>query len=184
MSIKPHRGRRPAGTSLIELLVAMAIGALVTLATGGLSLYSGRSFAAMCNYVDMEIHSRNALDMMTRDVRQAVALRSFATNQLVFEDFDGADLTYSYSPTTKTLTRLKGGDSQVLLRGCDRLDFAIFQRNPLGGTYDFYPTASATTAKLIQVTWTCAREIFGTTVNTESVQMAKIVIRKKRVVSP
>jgi hypothetical protein len=34
-------------------------------------------------------------------------------------------------------------------------------------------------AKLVQVTWVCSRSILGKKVNTESVQSAKVVIRKQ-----
>ena len=62
---------------------------------------------------------------------------------------------------------------------CDYLRFAIFQRNPIGGTYDQYATASATNCKLVQLNWICSRTILGAKVNTESVQSAKIVIRRQ-----
>ena len=67
----------------------------------------------------------------------------------------------------------------MLLTECDSLSFEIFQRNPIGGTYDQFPASSPATAKLINVTWTCSRKILGTAMNTENVQTAKIVIRKQ-----
>jgi hypothetical protein len=74
---------------------------------------------------------------------------------------------------------VKGGVTEVLLTECDNLSFAIFQRNPINGTYNQYPTASPATTKLINVTWTCSRKILGNTMNTENVQTAKVVIRKQ-----
>ena len=38
---------------------------------------------------------------------------------------------------------------------------------------------TATGAKLIKLNWTCSRTILGQAVNTESVQTAKIVMRKQ-----
>ena len=178
-----HRGatrQRQAGSTLIEMLVTMVIGLLVTATVASLSIYGGRSFAAVANYIEMETDSRNALDTMTKDIRQATYLTGFTTNQLTFDDYDGQPLVYNYSPGTKTLTKIKGTSVKVLLSGCDSLEFSVFQRTPIGGTDEAYPASSNETAKLIQVRWLCSRQIFGSTINTESVQTAKIVIRKKR----
>lgn len=181
MSIRPPPKKSIAGASLMELLVGMSIGLLVALTIGALSLYSGRSFVTMCHYLEMESDSRNALDLMTRDIRQTVYLSDFVTNKLTFIDHDGLPLVYAYLPAKKTLVRTKDkGDPQVLLKGCESLEFSIFQRNPVGGTYDYYPTANPGTAKLIQVRWTCARQIYGVDAATESVHMAKIVMRKRK----
>ena len=171
--------RRARGFTLVELMVAMAVAALLMMVVGTLALYSGRSFAALANYTDLDHASRNALDTLTRDVRQTQKLSSFQTNELVFVDSDGQPLTYRYSAADGTFRRIKGGTSQVLLTECDYLKFSIYQRNPIGGTYDQYDAATADTCKLIEVSWICSRQIFGKKVNTESVQTAKIVIRKQ-----
>jgi hypothetical protein len=76
--------------------------------------------------------------------------------------------------------RSKNGvaDAAPLLQGCTFLQFSIYQRNPKQGQYDQYPTAVAGTCKLVQLSWVCARPILGGQ-NTESVQSAKVVIRKQ-----
>jgi Tfp pilus assembly protein PilW len=167
--------------TLLEMLIAMSIGVVVLTSVGAFSLYGGRSFAAIANYLEMETDSRNALDTLTRDIRQATALTAYTSTQLTFQDADGQPLLFTYSPGAQTLTKTKGSQSKVLLTGCDSLSFAIFQRTPIGGTDQAYPASSAATAKLVQVTWLCSRKIIGVTANTESVQTAKIVMRKKRV---
>lgn len=163
------------------MLVAFGIGSMLMVVICALSFYSSRSFAAMANYADLDKASRSALDRMTRDVRQVNRLTVFATNQLTFEDSDLATLRYSYDPGTRKFSRIKNGVSETLLTECDSLTFSIFQRNPVGGTYDQYPVSNNNPAlcKLVQVNWTCSRKIFGQKVNTESVQTAKIVIRKQ-----
>ena len=57
--------------------------------------------------------------------------------------------------------------------------FSLYQRNPINGTYDQYPTANPDTCKLVQLSWICSRNILGKKANTESVQSAKVVIRKQ-----
>ena len=165
--------------SLVQLLVGTAIASLVLAAVASLSLYSGRTFAALANYVDLDNYSRNALDRMTKEIRQTKSLKSYTTTQLTFKDFDDTDLSYSYDPTGRTLCRVKNGQSEVFLEECDYLTFSIYQRNPVNGTYDQYPTATATTCKLVQLSWICSRTILGAKMNTESVQSAKVVIRKQ-----
>lgn len=163
----------------MEFLISIAVGSLIFLAVAVLGIYAGRSFAGLANYADLDAKSRSALDQLTKDVRQVNKLTASSSTSLTFQDSDGSSLQYVYSPDNRTLTRIKGGTSKVLLSQCDQLNFSIYQRNPIGGTYDQYPTATPATTKLINVNWKCSRKILGTTRNTEIVQTAKVVIRKE-----
>ena len=60
--------------TLIELMVATALGAIVLSAVMALTIFSARSFAAVGNYVDLDVKSRNALDRMSQEIRQTDAL--------------------------------------------------------------------------------------------------------------
>jgi hypothetical protein len=172
--------RKCAGTSLIDLLVGTALAGIVLAVLGFLALYGGRSFVAMANYVKLDQYSRNALERMSREIRQCNRLSAWSTNSLTFEDSDGKTLLYSYSSASKQLVRTKDGkqDLRPLLENCTFLQFSIFQRNPISGTYDQYPTATPSTCKLVQLSWICSRSILGGQ-NTESVQSAKVVIRRQ-----
>lgn len=167
---------RTAGMTLIEMVVASGVGTLILTAVALLSMFGARSFAAMGNYGDLDRKSRNALDTLSKEVRQSRALISFSPTKLVFQDNDTNSLTYTYSPSARTLTRIKGTERVVLLSGCDYLNFDISQRNP-SNQFTFWPTTNVSMAKLIDVSWKCSRTILGAAVNTESVQTAKIVIR-------
>lgn len=168
------------GFSLPELLVTMGVGGVVFLAVASLSLYTGRSFAIIGNYVDLDKTSRNALDILTHDIRQVNFLDSYSTNSLTFEDSDGQPLTFRYDPVARTLTRIKSGNVQVLLTECDELTFRIYQRNPIPGTYDLVPTTNAVLCKAVDISWVCSRKLFGGRLTTESVQTARVVIRKQQ----
>lgn len=167
--------------TLVELLLATTVGSIIALGMAQLAMYSGRSFAAMANYVSLDRASRNALDTMSKQIRQTNKLTDFSATSLTFQDADGGTLVFSYDSNHKELIRSKNGvaDAKPLLTECDYLRFSIFQRNPIGGSYDVYPTATVTTCKLVQLSWVCSRQIFGLKVNTESVQSSKIVIRKQ-----
>jgi hypothetical protein len=162
-------------------MVATGLASIVFVMTASSFLFNTKSFAAISNYVDLDQKSRNALDLMSQQIRQSQYLTAFGTNYLTFHDFDEKALTFSYNPNSRTLTRTKNGvqDSRPLLTECDYFRFSIYQRNPIGGTYDQFPTAVATNCKLVQVTWVCSRKLLGIAMNTESVQSAKIVIRRR-----
>jgi hypothetical protein len=172
--------RRASAFTLAEMLVVLGVGSLLFTALAQLTFYTGRSFAGLMNYIELDRYSRNALDQMVFKIRQADELRSFTTNQMVFTYAKTNDLIYTYSATAKTLTETYAGQSKTLLKGCDLFTFSLFQRNTAGGTYDQFPaTLTNSAVKLVQLNWTCSRTVLGARVNTESVQSAKIVIRNQ-----
>ncbi len=172
--------RARAGLTLVEMLVAAGAGTLVLASLMATTIFVARSMVAIGNYDDLNAMSRNALDRLSRDVRNTSTLTSYATNQLAFYNnltgdrfsyfWDGSTLTRVYQYSNGTVT------SDVLLTNCDTLAFHIYSRVP-SNNFAFYPTSTITNAKLIDVTWRCSRQIYGKKINTESVQTARIVIR-------
>ena len=185
--------RKASGFLLAEALVAIGITSLLVLAICAFTMFSGHSFAALFNYVDLDDCNRICMDQLSRDVRQANYVDSFSTisvsgqvitNKVVLDVPNGAGsakLSYEWLPSTRNLTRTSSSDNiaKVVLHDCDRLNFDVRQRNPVGGSYDVYPVATPGTAKVVDVSWLCSRTIFGRKENTESVQTARIVIRKQ-----
>jgi prepilin-type N-terminal cleavage/methylation domain-containing protein len=167
--------------TLVEMLVTLAIASILSTALGSLVFYSSRSFAALINYAEFDQQSRAALDLISKEVRQANRLVEFTQTELTFEDSAGTHFAYVYDPDKLTLTRYRNGipDSKPLLKNCKHLQFSIFQRNPKTGVYDQYPTGTPETAKLIQLHWICSKNLHNSLINSESVQSAKIVIRKQ-----
>ena len=181
-SLKVGRG----GFGLVDMLVGIAVSSIILTALISFTVYAAKSLAAMTNYVDLEQKSQNALDTMTSDIRATKFLVGYntrllngvtITNALTFKDWDNQDLTFNYD--NNVLVRQKGGQNIVLLTNVDYLSFQIFKRNPVPNTYEQYPTSDATNCKLVSVSWICSRTILGSRLNTESVQTAKIVIRKQ-----
>lgn len=183
-SVPGRRRSRCSGMELVELLIAVGIGALVLAAVASVTVFTARSFVALRNYDELDRFSRNALDVMSRDIRQTRSLVFYQTNTLLFQDNDGAtNLLFHWEPSTGVLVRQKAGISTVLLTNCDRLSFQIYQRNP-SNNFNFYPATNnitgkfdPTMCKLVNVSWTCSRQILRQKVNTESIQTAKIVLR-------
>jgi prepilin-type N-terminal cleavage/methylation domain-containing protein len=179
-SINP-RPRRRAGFTLIEVLIASTIGLLFIAAFASMYLFSAQSFRALQNYESLHSDNRHSMDTLTSDIRSARRVVSAEINTLVLEDSDGTAISYSYSPLHRTLTRTSKGVSRILLIECDQLIFRLGQRNPIGGSYDVFPAATPVNAKVIDVSWSCSRQGAGVNLNTESVQTARIVIRKQGV---
>lgn len=142
-------------------------------------LASARSMAALGNYAELDHASQVALDQISRDIRSASILKSYATNELVFGMMDGAEVTFAWSPETALLTRSRSGSNSVLLKNCKSLSFHISMRTPLNdGTFGFFDTeTNPALCKLVSVNWLCSRSLAGQTFNTESVQSAKILLR-------
>ena len=178
-STKRRPGRSAAGFILPEAIFAIAITAVLVLVVAGVAVFSGRSFAALANYVELDDYNRIAIDKLTRDLRQANRVLTASTNSLAIEDADGSVISYTYDSSAHTLVRTHHGIRSVLLQGCDRFAFSLGQRNAVNGTYDIYPAATPATCKVVNVAWSCSRKVLGATENTESVQTARIVIRKQ-----
>lgn len=185
MSIKPQRISE-SGFTLSEMSMAIAVSSIILTALLSFTVYAAKSFVAIENYVDLEQKSQNALDTMTRDIRETQCLSNYTTrvvsgqtvtNSLTFHDFDNQPLTFIF--TNNVLERVKGNTSTMLLTNVEFLTFQIFQRNPIQGQWEQYPAGDIATCKLISVSWICSRTILGSRLNTESVQTAKIVIRKQ-----
>ena len=183
--------------TLVELLVAAAISTLVFTAVGSVIFYSSRSFVALANYTDLDNKSRNTLDRMSQEIRQVNAVTAYGTatlssgqvvtNQLVMSGTNTTGtaytLTYNYDEAQQTLTRtkLESGvtTTNVLLEGCSYLNFGMYQRNAVTNTFDQYNLTTPGTCKVVQLYWICSRSILGNTANTESIESAKVVIRKE-----
>jgi Tfp pilus assembly protein PilW len=166
---------RRSGMTLAEIMVTTLIASLVLTIIATLTIFATRSVLAMTNYTELDQDSRNTLDILTRDIRQASGLVSFAANRIVIRFPDSNTCTYVYNQNLGTLVRSNSSGSKILLEGCDQLTFQVSQRNPSNDFY-FYQ-ATIATAKLIDVSWKCSREIKAQKVNTESIQTAKIVMR-------
>ena len=169
-----------AAFTLVEIMVAFGLGLLVLAVVLAFVFYSGRSFAVLTNYMDLDQRTQMALDKMSREIRQVNMLTAYSPTNLSFQDFDGGTLQYVYDANAQTLTRIKTGEATTTyLTGCDSLSFAIFQRTPKNDTFQPYSTTAVTKTKLVELTWNCSRKLLGTTASTEGIQSAKIVIRSK-----
>jgi len=187
------RSKLTAAFTLVEVMVAAGLASLLMVVLGFLSIYGARSFQALDNYAQLDSQSRNALDLISLEMRQGSALISFQTN------LPNKSITLTNAALMRTMTINWNSDTQALtcaatgfpvttlLTQCDSWDFSLYDRAPniTPTNIIFYPATNsagvleATRCKLVNMSWKCSRTILGSKINTESVQTAQIVLRNK-----
>jgi Tfp pilus assembly protein PilW len=176
-----------AGFTITELIIATGLSSIVGAMILSFTVFSSRAFCGMTNYVDLDVHSRNALDMISREMRQATALSACVTN---------AATNYVIATNTSAQTYLKvtwdtnagtllfektGQPPMTILTGCDAWGVALYTRAPSVSSTNlsFNLATNIADCKVVNMTWKCSRTVLGSKVDTESVQTAQIVLRNK-----
>ncbi len=193
MRLNPHILNLPAksrrGFSLVEMMIAIAVGVMVIGAVVSLSIIAAQNFAATANYVQMDDESRNALDQISREVRNATSLAAFSTNNPKYLRLtntivrSGATITNDINASTLILQRTGQAD-KILLKGCGSFSFQLFNRVPTTN-YSFYLSTNTSGqvtnlfCKVINMNWKCSRNILGSKFQTEIVQTAQVVMRNQ-----
>jgi len=179
------------GLTLVEMLIATGIGAILILIIVTLTAYAERSFALTSSHVALESRSRLALDKLRGQLDQATAVITCQTNLsvkslTVTNALEGYTLTLSWDADDRKLTLETIGPtpaddrSETLLRDCDRWDFTLCNRAPLVGPtqVSFNSVSNVADCKLILMSWSCSQKLIGK-LETENVQEAQIVLRNK-----
>jgi hypothetical protein len=175
------------------MMVAVGVFSLVGLAMMGTYLFSVKSMASMYNYSLLDQFNRQAMDQLTREIRQSKKVLAYTTNSITVRTAldngnDGPDVTYSFVPSTKKMVRTSKDasglvlDSKALLNNCNLLSFQLFTRCPSNGVFGSFPVATGNwqqTVKVLQLTWKTSMSLPSGIVNSENVQTARIVIRKQ-----
>lgn len=174
-----RRTRRSGGWTVAEVLIASGIGAIFLVGVVLTSISSIRNFAEMYNYTDMSISSRLAMDEIARNIRGARGVDLQATNILTLTNSSGI-VTYTWTPSTRTLICDQGSNSSTVLTNCDSWQVSLFQRYPTTN-YDNITnsTPSTISTKLLSMKWRCSRTVMGLKLNTETIQEARIVLRNE-----
>jgi len=176
------------GFTLVEILIAAGLFGIVSLALATIFFFSTRSFVSMTTYAELDKINRTAMDKLTYEIRQANHVNAVTMDDsghisgISLINGDGQAVTYNFDSATKQLVRSASGSSQVLLEDCSLIYFNLYQRNPIGGTYNIYPAATNDwqhTVKVVSLTWKASRPIYGGPAVSENIQTAQVVIRKQ-----
>ena len=181
MFIKPLQRiqRRAAGFTLIETLVASAIGAIAMTAVMGVTFYTGRTVASLADSVALNNDSRSVIDRISQRIRQAQEVTAYSTNSITVLVSSNA-LTYSYVPGEGKLYEIENSTTNVLLANCTSLVFDLYRRNPMTNSFDQFPaTDDIDEAKLVRVKWTCESSRPGKAAGSSELISSKIVLRSK-----
>ena len=172
---KRQRIQNRSGWTLVELMIAMALGLIVMGSVVSTSIYVSKSFVIIGNYHDLDKDSRHTLDMLSRDIRSISNVVLFTSSEIKMVDVAGNQIDYKWDGSNN-FTRNYNGVIQVMLKNCDFLSMSNYQRNA-SANFMFVPSSSLNQTKLIDLRWHCWRSVLGSHLTTESVQTAKIVVR-------
>jgi len=177
------------GWTLVEMMVAVAIFSLVSMALAGTYIFSVKSMASMYNYALLDACNRQAMDQLTQEIRQSRKVLAYTTNSITIlsanpDGTAGPQVTYAFSPSTKKLVRTSAdGSTKTLLENCSLLSFQLFTRCPSNAVFGSFPVAVNNwqqTVKVLQLTWKTSMDLPIGIINSENVQTARIVIRKQQ----
>jgi hypothetical protein len=177
------------GWTLAEMMVAVGIFALVGMALMGTYIFGVKSMASMYSYALLDQQNRQAMDKLTREIRQSRRVLAYTTNSITVivpkDDFSGDHtVTYAFNSTSKKMMRTSSDEpAKVLLNNCSLLQFDLYTRCPSNAVFGSFPVAVnnwSNTVKVLQLTWkTMVTQPSGIT-SSENVQTARIVIRKQQ----
>jgi Tfp pilus assembly protein PilW len=181
--------RSTSAWTLVEMIMAVGVGALILGMATTIYLFGLRTFGAMGNYTQMDGESRYAMDLMLRAIRGSTSLVGYnntgSTQWLTVTSTNQSPVptdTFTLNTTTGTLlwNHSIGSltETKTLLTGCDTWGMNFYTRAP-GTNYSFSPAADATTTKMIEMTWKTSRTNLITKFNTESMVTAQVIMRNK-----
>lgn len=172
-----RRTARRDGYSLLELIIATTLGALVSTAVFSLFLFVARSSLGIVNYSEMNTESRFGLELLGRDVRSAQQIASgFSEETFELTLPGGATVSYRYRPEApgRPLVREDpSGEETVILSGVEALRFLYFDLQGGSATVPLH-------VKQIQLQTRLVRRTVSFD-NTERVVSARYVLRNKEV---
>lgn len=188
MKLYPSHGRHGGcvrqGFTLIEVMITTFAAAMLLGAVVALTVFTSRNFYMIGNYADMDSKSRATIDLMAKDIRNSTGLMATNANYLLFTNSSAGTYTkMTYNPNARTVSITKTGQPQtVYLTGCDRWTYSLYNRAPniTSTNIAFYATSDLNQVKLVNLSWTCSRNVIGSKLNTEIVLTAQVVLRNKQ----
>ena len=179
-------GGAASGLTLVELLMALGISSLLLAGVAALSLYGARSFSAIGNFAAIDADSRQAMDLLGRELRQGSAVFDLQTNLpvkslSVTTDALGGAAKVAWDSQARTVTLTAHGKDRVLLKECDYWDVKLYTglAIPSATNISLNTTTNPYDCKLIRMSWKCSRTNQGQQFNTESPQRMQIVLQNK-----
>lgn len=179
----PNARGASRGFTLVEVMVAAFISAVILTAVLSSMLFIGRSATNVRNYTDMETQGRKMLEYFAEDTRQASSVTWTNSTSLTLV-VNSANVTYSYDSSTLTLTRTVTGSPNVTVTNINTFQFIAYTINGTQIT-DFSTAAARTTAangtKQVQISLAASRNRQTLVNTTSTVLSARFILRNKKV---
>ena len=175
-------GRR--GFTLVELMIAAALSAIVFAAIFSAYLFMARNLTRLANFQQQQVQNRRALYVIAQDVNGAVQVNNAQPALLILTipppppppTVAATVVTYTYDPVAQTLTRQAVGptpSTAIVLSNLTSFAFSYFDQ--YGAS-----TASTINIKQIALGYTSAvGDRANGTQSSDSVASSRIVLRGK-----
>ena len=171
--------RNKAGFSLIEIMIACAIGGTALSLVMSASFYTGRTVASLTDSVNLSIQSRSMIDRMSQKIRQAEEVTDFQTHTITVV-MGPTNLTYRFVPNESKLLEIENNVTNTVLENCKQLKFELYRRNPMTNSFDQFPIDNTLSeAKLVRVSWKCETSGVGKAIGASELVSSKIVLRSR-----
>jgi prepilin-type N-terminal cleavage/methylation domain-containing protein len=178
MSAGRHNRRAAiGGFSLVELMISLALVAMLTLALLTSYVFIARGDRSLQNYGDMNAQARRLLEMLGEDLRAATDVTNFTASTLTITVPTNAsatttqDVTWNYDEVNQTLTRQAGTTTATLAKDVETFSFYYANGNNV-------QTASLVEVKQVQLSLRMLRLVAGT-ITSEYVISTQFTMRAK-----
>jgi prepilin-type N-terminal cleavage/methylation domain-containing protein len=131
--MKAEISKMQRGFTLVEMMIALTVGALVTIVI----LFSFRSLStslkATEHYRDMHHDVRHAMDVMRQDITRGSAVSSYASSNRLAMTVEGSNtnlVSVVYNLSSNSLSRTEAsGSTNTLATGVDRVTFTLYDES-------------------------------------------------------
>lgn len=182
-SRRPHfrhsgiRGVRPAGFSLVELLISLTLVMMLTLALLTSYVFIARGDRSLQNYGDMNAQARKLLERLGEDLRGATDVTNFTATSLTLTlptnlaGTTSQDVVWDFDSAGGSVTRQDATSTATLAR--DVQTFAFYYANS-----NNVETTSLVEVKQVQLSLRMVR-LVASSITSEYVISAQFTMRAK-----
>jgi Tfp pilus assembly protein PilW len=165
--------------TLVELMVATSLGALIMTGILTVFLFIGRTSANMSSYVDLESQARESLELFAQDARQASSITYSSTSTAITLTVNSIPITYGHDAATAQFYRTIGtGTPTTLLTGITAFSFIGYKLD--GTQVNLSNTALAgINTKQIQISLKAQRVNNTAAAISNTVLSARYILRNK-----
>ena len=141
---KPTTPARRRGFTLVEVMIATSLMAILTAAVLSSFIFILRAERSLANYAEMNTQARRLLEQLGRDARSAVDVTNTTASSITMSvpsNLSGStqSVTYTYDSAAATVSRQIGGVTTVLVKNVNTL------------TFNFLNSSNAATASLLEL---------------------------------